>query len=70
MNNIINFNSYTSEKGGVHMCMPINKIYRKNALDVLNEFGNPNDVPINLNMLLEKIGISALPMDFSLLEKK
>lgn len=52
------------------MCIPINKIYRKTALDILKEFGNPNEIPINLYELLEKIGISALPMDFSVLEKK
>lgn len=52
------------------MCIPINKIYGKNALNVLNEFGDPNEIPINLELLLKRIGISALPMDFSNLEKK
>lgn len=52
------------------MCKPLNKIYGKNALDILNEFGNSDDVPVNLHALLHKIGISALPMDFSSLEQR
>lgn len=70
MNKIINLTVYSKEKGGGHMCVPINKIYGKSALQVLNEFGNINDVPINLSILLKKIGISALPMNFSKLEQK
>lgn len=70
MNNIIKFKSLTTEKEVVQMCIPINKIYGKNALDVLTEFGNLNEIPVNLGKLLKKIGISALPMNFSDLEKK
>ena len=70
MNKIIKFKVYSTKKGGEHMCAPIEKIYRKNALQVLNEFGNLNDIPIDLTNLLEKIGISALPMDFTSLEQR
>lgn len=68
-NKIISFYS-SNEKGGVHMCIPINKIYGKTALELLNEFGDSNEIPINLNNLLKNIGISALPMDFTSLEEK
>ncbi len=70
MNKIIKFKSYSTEKGGIHMCVPINKIYGKSALQVLEEFGGTNDIPIDLSALLGRIGISALPMDFSDLEQK
>lgn len=70
MNKLIKFKTHSIDKGGEYMCIPINKIYKKNASQVLNEFGNANDVPINLSSLLEKIGISALPMNFSSLEQK
>lgn len=70
LNNIIKFDCIYQKNGGMPMCVPINKIYGKSALDILNEYGNTNQVPIDLYMLLKKIGISALPMDFSYLEKK
>lgn len=70
MNKIIKFKVYSTEKGGGHMCVPINKIYGKSALQVLKEFGDTDDIPIDLSILLERIGISALPMDFSNLEQK
>lgn len=70
MDNIINFQKATTEKGGIHMCVPTNKIYGKKAIDILREFGNPSDVPVNLENILKTIGISALPMDFEILEGK
>lgn len=69
MGNIINFRNL-SEKDGVLMCMPINKIHGRTADEILKEFGNINDFPLDLKYLLENIGISALPMDFTELEKK
>lgn len=68
MNNIISFKN-TSEKAGVLMCIPINKIYGKTATEILGEFGG-NEFPLNLEKMLENIGISALPMDFTALEEK
>jgi len=68
MNKIVKFEFYFRKKGEEHMCIPINKIYGKSALQVLTEFGD-NDIPVNLSNLLYKIGISALPMDFTSLEK-
>lgn len=70
MNKIIKFKVQSAEEGGGHMCVPINKIYGKSALQVLDEFGDTNDIPINLSGLLKKIGISAMPMDFSKLEQE
>lgn len=60
---------YKGFRGG-NMCVPINKIHGKQAIEVLREFGSPNDIPIDLEKLLRKIGISALPMDFTSLEQK
>lgn len=68
-NNIIKFYC-TSEKGGVSMCPPIQRIHGKTSMEILNEYGNMNNVPINLTELLTNIGISALPMDFTDLEKR
>ena len=68
MNNIINFRN-TLEKAGVLMCMPINKIHGKTATEILQEFGG-DEFPLDLEKLLENIGISALPMDFTKLEEK
>lgn len=69
MGNIINFKK-TSEKDGVRMCMPINKIHGKSADEILKEFGNTDEFPLDLEYLLKNIGISALPMDFTKLEQK
>lgn len=71
MNNIVEFNHYAQKiKGGERVCLPINKIHGKSAIDILNEFGNPNETLVDLEKLLKNIGISALPMDFTFLEKK
>lgn len=69
MNNIITFNKYAKEKGGVIMCPPINRIYGKTPMEILKEYGDLDCIPINLTTLLQNIGISALPMDFTDLEK-
>lgn len=69
MNNIIYYNNYTKGKGGVSMCPPINRIYGKKPMDILKEYGDLKHLPINLTKLLEYIGISVLPMDFTDLEK-
>ena len=66
---IIDFRS-TKERGVKRMCPPIKKILGKQAIDILNTFGNPNHIPIDLKSILENIGISALPMNFDALEKK
>lgn len=52
------------------MCPPIKKIQGKNALQLIEEFGNSHEIPINLEDILHNIGISALPMDFYPLETK
>lgn len=70
MDNIIVFQEFLREKGGVLMCMPIKRIYGKSAYEILEEYGNPNEIPIDLERLLENIGISARPEDFTALEKK
>lgn len=70
MNNIIYFASYTKENGGAPMCPPIKKIQGKTAYEILNDYGNKNEIPINLEVILKNIGISALPMDFTYLEEK
>lgn len=69
MNNIIYFNKYTKERGASLMCPPINRIYGKTPMEILNEYGDMHHIPINLSNLLENIGISALPMNFTSLEK-
>ena len=70
MNNIIYFNKYAKERGGVIMCPPINRIYGKSAMEILKEFDDSNNIQTNLTNILTNIGISALPLDFSELEKK
>lgn len=70
MSNIIQLRTNSKEKRVMPMCMPIEKIYGKSASEILEEFGNPSEIPINLEELLKSIGISALPRDFSALEKK
>jgi hypothetical protein len=51
------------------MCAPIDKIRRMSANDLLEFCGQSNVVPVNLNAILTKVGISALPRDFSDLEQ-
>lgn len=69
MNNIIYFRKFTKEKGGVIMCPPIDRVYGKTPMELLKEYGDANHVPIDLTNLLKNIGISALPMDFTDLER-
>lgn len=70
MTKIVQFQRYPRDEKVMRMCPPIRKIQGKSALEVLTEFGNPNEVPINLETVLKNIGISALPMDFTDLESK
>ena len=40
----------------------------KSAADILRETGQENSIPVNLNEILHKLGISAIAMDFSNIE--
>ncbi len=52
------------------MCRVLKSIQGKTADMILKEYGQDGSIPVNLNQLLLNIGISALPMDFTDLEKE
>lgn len=52
------------------MCKVLKNIQGKTAEEILRKYGQDSSVPINLNQLLINIGISALPLDFTELEKE
>lgn len=56
------------EKQVTIMCAPIDKIRHKSAKELLEFCGQTDCVPTDLNAILEKVGISALPRDFSKIE--
>lgn len=47
----------------------INNIHGKSAPEILQETGQENCIPVNLNRILQHYEISAMAMDFSNLEK-
>lgn len=51
------------------MCKVIKKIRNKSADEILNLYDQSNSVPVDLPKLLMRIGISALPYDFTELEQ-
>lgn len=50
------------------MCTAINALKNKTADELLEYCGLAQTVPINLDVILKKVGISALPRDFSDIE--
>lgn len=50
------------------MCKVIKNIQGKNAEQVLNDYGVIDTIPIDLNKLLQLIGIASSPYDFTALE--
>ena len=52
------------------MCNVLKNIQGKTAEEILRKYGQDSSVPVNLNQLLINIGISALPLDFTELEKE
>lgn len=50
------------------MCKPIERIQNMSAQQLLEYCGQEDAVPVDLNAILRKVGISALPMDFTEME--
>ena len=62
----INNNLY-QKKGGI-MCVILEKIQGKSPEELLQEYGISPIPPINVSLLLQRIGIREVPMDFSEIE--
>lgn len=52
------------------MCKILKRIHGKTAEELLTEYNVYDTLPIDLETLAQNIGISVLPMDFSMLESK
>ena len=62
---------FTKERELKKLCvLQWKKLRGKTALQVLEEYGNKNSIPIDLESLIKSIGISVLPMDFTELENR
>ncbi len=55
--------------GGDYMCIILEKIRNKSPYELLDEYGISMTPPINISLLLDKIGISVIAKDFSEIEK-
>lgn len=73
MKNIICYTSLTSKRkyqGGDFMCTILEKINGKSALELLNEYDINLKPPIDISALVDRIGISLIAKDFSLIERQ
>lgn len=66
-NNIIQFNS-TKEKDGDIMCKILKELSGLSANDLLTKYKISSVPPINISLLLKRIGIAEIPYDFSTIE--
>lgn len=69
MGKIIKFKGKRT-KEGESMCEVLSKIRGMSAEEILETYGKDLSIPIDIKQLLENIGISSLPMDFTELEKE
>lgn len=67
MGKILNYSFYIQKKslGGDYMASILEIINNKTPNDLLREYGIDLKPPINVSLLLEKIGISVISKDFS-----
>lgn len=63
------FNRYLQKKGDEKK-MEVSKLYNKTADQVLELSGQTNAVPVNLKQILKTFNISAIPKNFSDIDKK
>ena len=66
---IISFSKYVQKRKSDGMCAILEKIKGKTAYELLEEYNIPMKLPIDVPLLLDKIGIYAIPKDFSDIEK-
>lgn len=68
MGQMIYFDMYRREEGDT-MCKVLDKIHNKTAEELLKEYDVYDSLPIDLEKLVTSIGLSVLPVDFTLLEE-
>lgn len=66
--NIIQIRMYKRERCGVFMCKILKKLQGKSPSELMEMYQITPEPPIDLNSMLNKIGISALAIDFSTIE--
>ncbi len=62
--------SKEQKKGCGIMCKILRDIQGKSPEELLSIYGIVNEPPINIDKLVSNIGISVIPMDFSIIEKQ
>lgn len=67
--NIIQFVN-AKDRGDNIMCTILEKIHNKTAEELLKQYDVYDTIPIDLEKLAKKIGISVIPGNFAVLEKK
>lgn len=65
---LINFKTYKYERSGGIMCKILKELRGKSALELLEKYNISMKPPINIDLLLYKIGISAIPINFNEVE--
>ena len=68
-NNIIQFTKEKESKVRA-MCLLLEKIKGKSAIDLLREYDIELSPPINVSLLLDKMGVSVIAKDFSVIERE
>lgn len=73
MNNIICYTALIhkrTNRGDDFMCAILEKINGKSALELLNEYNIALEPPIDISSLVDRIGISLIAKDFSIIERQ
>lgn len=70
MNNVFNFRTYRAGRRSVFMCEILKKLQGKSPEQLLKEYKIKLEPPINLDELMEKIGIDVRPANFADIEQK
>lgn len=65
---VIKFSLYKGKRSDIIMCEILKKLQGKTAQSLLEDYNISKEPPIDIDVLLNNIGISSVPMDFSSIE--
>lgn len=68
-NKILYLQMYSKKRRYKIMCKILKDIQGKTASEILEIYGKPNQLPVDILSLVSNMGISIVPMDFSIIER-